>query len=314
MTATELAEAYNAHARSYYRKPSGRRTSEQQVIACAMAEFVRDHGAKPAQDVTPADLAATRRRLLEKGLSRHTVNAYISRMVRAYQWACDPETALLEPELIAKMQAIRPLKFGRTQARETEPVHAAPEDDIDAVLRMLDGDTANGRERYQQDRLAAMIRLQAATGMRPGELCGMVAEGLKRGQGDGLWRYYPPEHKTEHHGHERTVYLESDAQAVLERWMARAEIRDTGRIFGTSVNSYRRALQRACMRAGVPPIKPHQLRHTAATAMARRLPLRTVGGMLGHHSIAMTERYATQTDHEIARAIGHSQPQQRNQA
>jgi integrase len=50
--------------------------------------------------------------------------------------------------------------------------------------------------------------------------------------------------------------------------------------------------RRACKRAGVAPVTFHQLRHTAASHLAERVPLAIVGAVLGHADPKTTARYA----------------------
>jgi integrase len=50
-----------------------------------------------------------------------------------------------------------------------------------------------------------------------------------------------------------------------------------------------KTLKRACLRAGVEPFTPHQLRHLYATEMLRNgAKLEVVGRILGHSSIGIT--------------------------
>jgi site-specific recombinase XerD len=50
-----------------------------------------------------------------------------------------------------------------------------------------------------------------------------------------------------------------------------------------------KTLKRACVRAGVEPFTPHQLRHLYATEMLRNgAKLEVVGRILGHSSIGIT--------------------------
>ena len=56
--------------------------------------------------------------------------------------------------------------------------------------------------------------------------------------------------------------------------------------------TYRRAIQRACKKAGVPRWHPHQLRHNAATALREQFGIEAARVILGHRSAAVTEIYA----------------------
>jgi len=65
--------------------------------------------------------------------------------------------------------------------------------------------------------VCAMIELQRLTGMRPGEVVIMRTADLDTT--GKLWSYTPQRHKTQHHGHDRTVYIGPKAQAVLAPWL-----------------------------------------------------------------------------------------------
>ena len=60
--------------------------------------------------------------------------------------------------------------------------------------------------------------------------------------------------------------------------------------------SYRQAVQYACRKAGIPPWHPHQLRHSAGTAIRKAEGIEVARIILGHRSAAITETYA-ELDH-----------------
>ena len=62
-----------------------------------------------------------------------------------------------------------------------------------------------------------MVEIQRLTGMRSGEVVQMRTGDLDR-TGD-VWVYEPAEHKTEHHGKERRVFLGPKAQEILLPWL-----------------------------------------------------------------------------------------------
>ena len=61
-------------------------------------------------------------------------------------------------------------------------------------------------------------------------------------------------------------------------------------------DSYRRAVQYACRKAGIPPWHPHQLRLSAGTAIRKAEGIEVARIILGHRSAAITETYA-ELDH-----------------
>ena len=148
--------------------------------------------------------------------------------------------------------------------------------------------------------LCDMVRLQLFCGCRPGELLRMRPCDIDRG--GQVWTYTPDSHKTEHHGHSRTIAIGPRGQEILLRYLARAadavcfETRasDPRRTPGVAytTDSYRRAIQRAAKRAGVASWFPHQLRHTAATDVRATYGLEGAQCVLGHASAAITQVYA----------------------
>jgi integrase len=136
-----------------------------------------------------------------------------------------------------------------------------------------------------------MIELQGLTGMRPGEVVLMRTSDLEM-TGD-VWTYTPHRHKTEHHGKKREVLLGPRAREILQPWLksdldaylfspaeAMAERQEQLRQQRkTSVQpsqcnrrkarpkkapgahytvaSYRRAIQVACHKAGIPKWHPY---------------------------------------------------------
>jgi integrase len=65
--------------------------------------------------------------------------------------------------------------------------------------------------------VSTMIELQLLTGMRPGEVCLMRASDLDTSS--RVWVYRPESHKTEHHGHERQIFIGPKAQEILRPWL-----------------------------------------------------------------------------------------------
>jgi integrase len=65
---------------------------------------------------------------------------------------------------------------------------------------------------------------------------------------------------------------------------------------------YRRAIARACAKAGVPMWTPHRLRHAAATEIRRQFGLEAAQAVLGHAALGVTQVYA-EKDMEAAKRI-----------
>jgi integrase len=172
-----------------------------------------------------------------------------------------------------------------------------------------------------------MVQVQQLAGMRPGEVVIMRPCDIDRGNGK-TWVFRPDSHKTEHHGFARVVFLGPRAQAVLAPFLDRepgaycfsprealADLRARQRAARKtkvqpsqedrrkraprkqpgvrySVDTYGNAVERACLKAGVPPWQPNQLRHAKATEIRREVGLDAARAVLGHRSPQITEVYA----------------------
>ena len=300
--------AYWRHAQVYYRR-DGKPTTELGHVRVSLRLVRRLYGRTLAEEFGPLALKACREELVRRGLARRTVNQHVSRIKRAFRWAVAEE--LVSPAVYHALQAVPGLRRGRSEARERKRVLPVPEEHVEAVLPLLG--TA----------VRAMVELQRLTGMRPGEVVAMRAQQVDRTATP--WTYRPVRHKTEHHGHERVVYLGPRAQAILAPFL---EDRPAGHLFSPKeaeearnakrrlaksttrkrkprkaarrrpwrdhydVASYRRAIRRACDRADVPPWHPHRLRHNAATRLREEFGIEAARVVLGHRSAAVTEIYA----------------------
>ena len=68
------------------------------------------------------------------------------------------------------------------------------------------------------------------------------------------------------------------------------------------VASYRQAIRRACLRAGIPVWRPNQLRHSRLTEIRARYGLEAARVCGGHREIGVTQHYAEQ-NRALARRV-----------
>lgn len=299
--------------------------------------------------------------------SRPYTNWQVRRVRRVFKWAASHE--LIPPSVHQALAIVEPLKRGRTTARETDPVRPAPEHLVDAARP------------FMSRQVRALVDLQLLTGARPGELVGMRAIDLDMNAPGGVWTFSPADHKNAHREMERVIYLGPKAQRVVRPFLAdrgidtplfspaeaeaerRAEQhanRRTPLSCGNrpgsnrkatprrqprdryTVDSYRRAIERACDNATPPPahlakregesearwlarlseaeraelkawrnahrFHPYQLRHTAATQIRREFGLEAAQLALGHASATITDAVYAERDAgkviEVMRRVG----------
>jgi hypothetical protein len=181
----EIVERYLTFCQREYRAPDGRPTGEADTIRRALRPLVERFVEIPARDFGPLALKDLRQAMIaEERWARTTINRQVQRIRAMFRWAVGEE--LIPPTVYQALSAVRDLRAGKSEARETEPVRPVPQPQIDAVLPLL------------SRQVAAMLRIQLLTGARPGEVCQLrVADLDMSGQ---VWTYTPPRHKTQHHG------------------------------------------------------------------------------------------------------------------
>ncbi len=326
ITIVELIGRYWDFAQSYYRKPDGTPTGEADNIRYPLRDLRTHYGKTLAADFTPQALKRVRARMVESRIARSTVNKRVGMIRRMFRWAV--AEGLVPPTTYEALRALPDLRRGRSKARETERVRPVEQEHIDAV-----------RDHVSRQ-VWALIQLQLLTAARSGELLTMRPCDLD--QSGKVWLYRPPQHKTEHHDHQRVIFVGPRGQEVLrpfqdgrsseapifspqeaeqERRKAMHERRVTpleqgnrpgtnrkrrpettpGEFYTTA--SYRRAVQRGCIAAGVPKWHPHQLRHNAATFLRREFGLDVARIILGHRSAAVSDMYAELDAKKALKAI-----------
>lgn len=328
VTVAEVMAAFIGHARDYYRK-NGKPTREYELIV-ECCRFIKPlYGRAPASDFGPLALKAVRSRMIKAGHCRKHINKNVDRIKRMFRWAAAEE--IIPATIPQALSMVSGLRAGRTEAPEHPPVQPVPDEVIDATLEHLPAVVAD------------LVRLQRVTAMRPSEACNLRPCDLDRSQ--DVWVYRPTEHKTMHQGRDRVVLIGPKGQSVLLRYLARdpsaycfrpsdseqkrRAAAHTARVIPIgqgnqpdsnrkrrpkrsagehyTVDSYRRAIHRACEKGGVERWSPNRLRHTAATEFRARFGLEAAQLILGHAKADVTQVYAAR-DHakaiEAAKLIG----------
>jgi integrase len=203
VTISEIIAAYWMHADGYYRRGDGTLSDEVSCIKKALSPLRQLYGPSPAAQFGPLALKAVREKMIQMKWCRTYTNNQIGRVRRMFKWATENE--LIPPDIYHGLIAVAGLKAGRCAARESIPVRPVPDDHVNAVLLLV------------SRQVAAMIRLQLLTGMRPGEVC--IMRGIDFDTTGELWQYRPHIHKTAHHGHQRIVYLGPKAQEIVKPFL-----------------------------------------------------------------------------------------------
>jgi integrase len=329
LTVAELLARYLDHARAYHVGPDGKNTSQLAFVKAGIRRFREAEGGRfmylPASAFGPVALASVRDHAVAQGLSRRGVNRTAGFVRSVFAWGVSQE--IVPPSVVVALKTLPHLAAGRTKARETSKVKPA---DPSAVERLLP---------HLPPVLREVTVLLTLCGARSGELLPMRGDQIDR-SGDvwtyspvlhkGRWRgrdrvihfgpacqriltplllragggplFSPSRSETDRNAgrsEERLTPL-WPSHATRNRQKRNADPkRPPGEAYRQ--DSFRRALVRAGMAAGLDePIRPHQLRHLAATRIRQQAGLEAARAILGHSRESMTEVYSRMTDSALA--------------
>jgi len=265
----------------------------------ALLRHAAGHGATAPDDVDLAALRAWLTEQSERGLARATLARRGAAARAFFDWARRTGRVRTDPAV----------RLASPRVPRTLPTVLA----VDAAGAMLDAarDAATGGEPARLRTWAAAELLYGA-GIRVGELAGVdvddvdLAQRVVRVLGKG--------------DKERVVPFGVPAARAVTRWLdvgrpALATERsgpallvgDRGGRWGQ--RQVREAVHRLAAEAGVDDVAPHDLRHSAAThLLAGGSDLRSVQEILGHSSLATTQRYTHVTAERLRASFEQAFP------
>ncbi|MBX9580538.1 MAG: tyrosine-type recombinase/integrase [Gemmataceae bacterium] len=209
-TLASVFTAYLAYARGYYGTPDGKVSSTVSHIATTAKALIALYPQKLADKFEPAHLRDALQSWAEQRLKRSQINRRLTITKRCFRWAAIDK--LVSAPVAAGLLLVQGLRCGRSKATETEPVRPVADAVVEATLPHL------GRH------VRAMVELQRATGMRPGEVVRLRGQDLDTSYvdpetGRPVWHYRPPAHKTAHLGRSRVVPIGPRGQEVLRPFL-----------------------------------------------------------------------------------------------
>ena len=278
---TSVLDQWGAHLRH----SRGASAHTVRAYTADLAAFLAFTGTDPADPgaASALTLRAARAWLADsvaRGAARSTVSRHVAALRNFSAWA--------HREGLAPTDAAAALASARADQRLPRVVD---QDEAAALLECA-------RSRASADdpvsvRDWAILELIYATGIRVSEACSLTTSSVDAaaltvrvlGKGDK----------------ERTVPFGAPARDALDQWTVRARPSlavGTDALFvgakGGPIDPrvVRAMIHRMCARAGVRDIAPHGLRHSAATHLLQGgADLRAVQEILGHSSLATTQRY-----------------------
>ena len=242
-------------------------------------------------DVLPGELggALTQRRIrswladtLARGGARSTIARHTAAIRNFTAWA-------VREEILASAPAAT-LTSPRADQRLPTPLD---ESDARALVNLARAEALDGSP--SQMRTWAILELTYACGLRVSEVCALDVSSLNREALTG--RVLGKGNK------ERVVPYGPPAQEALDHWLVRGRPQLAGDASGSALflgdrggridpRVVRSMVHKMAAKAGVHDIAPHGLRHSTATHLLQGgADLRAVQEMLGHASLATTQRY-----------------------
>lgn len=203
VTIGEVVAAFRRHALSYYRDADGKVGKHVANVDEAVRPLLKLYSNTPAMEFGPLRLKAVRQSFIDAGRVRSNINRLIGRVRQVFRWAAENE--LISPAVHYGLTAVGGLRAGRSSVAESEPVKPVPAELVEAVVPLV------------SPQIAAMIRLQLLTGMRPGEVT--IMRGTDIDTTTRPWAYRPLRHKNQHRGHDRVIYLGPRAEEIVRPFL-----------------------------------------------------------------------------------------------
>ncbi len=164
----------------------------------ALEPLLKLFGLTDANQFGPKSLKMVREHMIGLKWSK-LINARNNLIKRCFKLAVAEE--LVSPTVLLGLQAVQGLRYGCSEARETEPVRPVADEHVNATLP------------YLGSVVAAMVRMQRITGMRVCEVT--IMRPCNIDQSTEVWVYEPSIHKNLWRGHVRQVPLGLKAQEIL---------------------------------------------------------------------------------------------------
>lgn len=282
VTINDVCLAFLLHAQSHYMNPkTGKPSAELDCFRSAIRPAVALFGETPISEFGPLRLSQVRDEYLTKDWSRGFINKSTNRLRHVVRWAVGRE--LCPPAVLQALEAVEPLRAGKTSARETKPRQAVSGEHLTIVREKLD-------PLYRD-----MVDLLLLCGCRPGELQSLTGAMIDRS--GPVWVATITDHKNAWRGLDRKLYFGPKAQLILRRWL---NANPDQRLFPLARATLSNAIKRACADAEIPRFTAYHLRHTRATEIRDQLGLEAAQAALGHQNPSMTLHYSSKLDNLAA--------------
>ena len=312
LTVLELVVKFLEWGETHYVK-NGKPTGTNKDFVKSSKVLVKLYGDLSVKKFAQKEMIHVQDYLVDQGLSRRTVNDYIRRQKRIFNWGVS--RGIIDHTIADRLKYVEALRKGKTKAPDHPRRKTVPDHLVEATMPHLPPVVRD------------MLQIHCATGMRPSNIFSMTWSQIDTS--DDVW-IYTPSHKTEHHDIELFVPLNAKCRSILARYMdtpkdaiifnqrrtirervserkakrktkitpsqeKRAKYQQVRREYLANEEytrySYRKAVVDACERAGIEKWTPYRLRHNFATQVASEYGKEAAQLLLGHTSSKTTEIY-----------------------
>lgn len=215
-TVTDLYREFHDYAVARYRRDDGTSTTEVKSFKQSMRPFIRRYGNMKVDLVGQAEIKAVRAEMVAAGLARKTINQRIGRIRRVFRWGVSEQK--VDAAVVTRLGSVRDLEAGYSGLVDSDPPGAVPLAVVEATLPFLN--------RHHQ----AMVRLQLATGARPGEACAIKGADIDQNGvarlkqhevklKGGAWVWQPSWWKSKRRGKILIYALGPKARELLQPWL-----------------------------------------------------------------------------------------------
>jgi len=202
ITITEVILAYRDWAQGYYAK------AKFHNIRAGLRVLRKLFGHHSAADFGPKKLRLVRKEMIRGDAAadsprrpwyRPTINQQCRYIRHMFKWSASHE--MIPAHVHEQPRTMEPFRRGRTEAHEPERVSPVADELVEAI------------KPHVSRQVWALIQLQQLTGARGGELFELRLIDLHNTQQE-IWTASPADHKTAHHGKDRTIDFGRKAQDV----------------------------------------------------------------------------------------------------
>jgi integrase/recombinase XerC len=247
--------------------------------------------------LTPAGVREYRSWLLRRGAAAATVNRRLVALSIYAKWAVKQKYLELNPtEDVKAVEPGRLVPKWLDKSRQNALIRQAQ--------RELNATGEASPKRRQAMRDVAIIQTLLNTGLRVAELCALTLDDLTLGDHKGWLKVQAGKG-----ARQRQVPLNGQAVLALKAWIELRPETDHRRVFiGNDLTPLKpRGVQERVQDLGCLAdisVTPHILRHSFAKNLINMgVGLEKVAALLGHASVAATQRYATSGEMDLEEAV-----------